>query len=245
MQLTILKKGMLLVSVPLIFQLVFIALVAEMQRTNNEAQAWFAHTKEVLGQSETVLKNLIEAEGSSRGFVITLNPAFRAQFDGARREVLASLQQLRLTVADNPPQQAAIDGILTKVETFLVWHVAQQQAAADGDMEDAIGRIKSLKGKRQRDAIKADSRAFVARENLLDTQRQQAVCRSTQRSSYLLFGGTAVAILSTIALGVVFNRGIRGRLAVLTANAHTAARRAAGGAHRGGATRFSGRDRVP
>ena len=65
-KLTIYRKGLILVTVPMLFQLALIGAFTEMQRQVAEASYWFAHTKEVLAKAETVLAKLVDPETGSR-----------------------------------------------------------------------------------------------------------------------------------------------------------------------------------
>jgi signal transduction histidine kinase len=58
MKLTIFRKALILVSVPLLFQLAFTALVAVMQKRNADAGQWFAHTIVRAGEKERALVRL-------------------------------------------------------------------------------------------------------------------------------------------------------------------------------------------
>ena len=73
-QVTILRKGLILVAVPLVFQLALIGLVALTQRHTDEAQRTFGHTKEVRAQSETILARLADLQAGSRGLAFSYQP---------------------------------------------------------------------------------------------------------------------------------------------------------------------------
>ena len=67
MKWTISQKGLILVSIPLLFQLVFLLLVARMQEENARAQQLAANSQEVITQVHTVLANLLTSESELRG----------------------------------------------------------------------------------------------------------------------------------------------------------------------------------
>src|SRR6266446_2844968 len=117
-KLTIFRKGLILVAVPLLFQLALIGLVALIQHQTTEASYWFAHTKEVLTKVETVLGNLLDLETGSRGYALTKNPIFTEPHDRAVTEVFSALQDLKELVNDNPPQHANVEALAAKATRF-------------------------------------------------------------------------------------------------------------------------------
>jgi signal transduction histidine kinase/CHASE3 domain sensor protein len=217
--LTIFKKGVVLVAVPFLFQLAFVGLVAVMVAEDEEAGGWSFHTKEVLRQAQAVLTRLVDAETGSRGFMLTGDPVFTEPFDRARQEVPASLLQLETLVGDNPEQEARVRELAVKAQKVIDWHATSINLVRQGKPEQAVTLAKTLKGKEQMDEIRQDMNAFLAEEQRLDQEREQIYKRLQQRFFWVLVGGAAVSLLSTVAMTFVFNRGISGRLATLTNNA--------------------------
>src|ERR1700682_2210431 len=106
--LTIFKKGLILVAVPLLFQLALIGLIGLMQSWNTEAENWSLHSKEVLNQTQIVLTRLVDAETGSRGFILTGEDRFNERYYLAVRDMPPALDQLETLTRDNPAQQASV-----------------------------------------------------------------------------------------------------------------------------------------
>ena len=51
-RLTILQKGLILIAVPLLFQVAFIALLAKLRTDGASAVDWTIHTKDVIAQGQ-------------------------------------------------------------------------------------------------------------------------------------------------------------------------------------------------
>ena len=75
-RLTILIKGLILIAVPLIFQLAFIALVAKMRNEGAQAEERTIHSKDVIAQAQTCRVRLLSAHGAIQGFILTRDPSF-------------------------------------------------------------------------------------------------------------------------------------------------------------------------
>src|SRR6266851_2792147 len=224
MNLTIFKKGLILVSVPLLFQLAFLGLVAEMQSSNAEAQEWYTRTKEVLSQAQTVLWCLVDGQNGIRGFILSGDPSFRRPYEAAARELPEALQQLQTFVGDNPGQLAKAGRVAAQASQLMSWYAEIDSLVRTGSSDQATARIKDGAGKRQLEAVRLEIDSFLEEERRLDGERKQALEHARQRFNGLLRAGGAVSLCTTVALAVVFSRGISGRLATLIEKAGRLAR---------------------
>ncbi len=68
--LTIFQKGLILLAVPVCFQLVFFGALFKVEWDSEEAERWAVHTKEVIAQTETAYR-LLEGAAYVRRLVIT------------------------------------------------------------------------------------------------------------------------------------------------------------------------------
>src|SRR6266481_3899179 len=103
--LSIFKKGLLLVSIPLLSQLLLLAILIMVRLDQAEAQRLAIHSKEVIAQTETANRSIVEAHSAVRGFVLTGSGKSVDNFSRARLESAATLTKLAKLVQDNPPQQ--------------------------------------------------------------------------------------------------------------------------------------------
>ncbi len=222
--LTIFKKGLILVSVPLLFQLTLIGLIADLQWRNTDAEAWSLHSKEVLRQGQGVFTKLAIAETAERGFVVTEDPAFAASYENAARDAPGDLQRLQDLVRDNPGQELRAGRIAAKAQAFLAWHTGILDLARAGARDEAVARIKTLQGMAWMDELRGEVDGFLTEEGRLDEERRLALDNSQRVLNWLLAAGAALAVLVTVVTALVFSRGISGRLATLTENARRLAR---------------------
>jgi CHASE3 domain sensor protein len=106
--LSITKKGILVISLPLAAQVAFgIALLVISRAV--EAHAWKLHSRNVLNRAYGLKASLLAAQGSPRAYVLTRSAAFRQRREKAERGVPAELAAaLTRLVADNPGQAARV-----------------------------------------------------------------------------------------------------------------------------------------
>ncbi len=119
---TILKKGLVLVLVPLLFQFLLILLTAALQAYSFDATELSRHSLEVLAQAETLLRRMIDSETGTRGYVLTENIDYTTPCDNADREIPPAISRLRERVADNPEQTSRAERIGGQTVELLRWH---------------------------------------------------------------------------------------------------------------------------
>src|SRR5262249_11459545 len=66
------------------------------------------HTHEVIGQLDTVMMALVDAETGQRGYLLAGDERYLEPYDAALKRVQATLLHLRALVIDNPPQLARL-----------------------------------------------------------------------------------------------------------------------------------------
>src|SRR5258708_35978323 len=95
---TILRKGLLVIALPLVYQALFIGLLLKRQSDLTEAQHWAMHTKDVLGKTEHVFRLLVSAQSNLRGLLLTGNAAFSEEMERDEKALLQELPELKKLV---------------------------------------------------------------------------------------------------------------------------------------------------
>ena len=217
---TITHKGLILVSVPLLFQLAFIGVLVWMQQQNAEAQRWSFHSQEVLRKAHAIQEDVVSAAGGVRGWVVTDDSDFVQPYEHDIQEVPGMLDQLQALVQDNPDQQSRAAQVRAKAEEALAQYAAVAQLMRAGQKDEAVARLKTREGKRRIDELRQEMAAFRAEEERLGRVRAAALARSWNWFSLVLAAGGVIAFVSSLLLAYLFYREIGRRLAVLTDNAH-------------------------
>lgn len=211
-------KGAVLISVPLIFMLGFIALVRDMKARSERVYELSTHSKEVIREAQELLTILVEAETGVRGYAISGDPVFAAPFEEAKHRVPETVGRLQALVSDDPAQAARARrlGDLAARNVALRIEVAGLIAAQEKDQ--AVRRISSGEGKRLMDDFRHQLGAFLATEEQLESARREMLATSWQRINWLLFGGVLIQLAIAAGLAVLFSRSIGSRLTAVTDN---------------------------
>jgi len=222
--LTILKKGLLLIAVPLLFQLVFIAVLLRVINDAAESERLALHTKNVLVQSEMAYGHMVAAQSAARGFVISGDSSFgdtSARAVDSAMEGFSSLPQL---VQDDPQRRDRARRVLAAAEVMADFirrlNTSLRLSAAD----TPVAQLGTLEGRRRLNALRAEIDTFVAFELDLEQVRLNELAQSRAAQRWVIGGGTLGATLVTCFAAYLFSRSVSHRLRVVTANAEALAR---------------------
>ncbi|MGP0062526.1 MAG: sensor histidine kinase [Isosphaeraceae bacterium] len=216
-QLTIFKKGLTLIAIPLLVQVVFIAVLMKARVDRDRAQYWAIHTKEVIAKVEETHRNLIEANLQVRGLVLSDRPATADLYRQVMRQVPRQLEELRALVLDNERQQPQIHQLGDRSREFLGWIRDEEDLIRSGRRDRALERID--RGTDLLKAIRSTIDDVLREEERLDRERMETLRASSVQQAWTLIGGGAAIVVSTLILALLFLQGIVQRLAVLRDNA--------------------------
>lgn len=215
---TILRKGLLVLALPLIYQALFIGLLLKRQADLDNTQHWAIHSKDVIEKTEYIFRLLVNEQSNLRGYLLTGAETFTA--DMARDEVLLDEQfvELKRMVQDNPDQQSRLDQILTLArERRDFQHAIEAKMKAEG-MERAQEEMRNLHGKEIMDKLRGVVEEFRAAEEKITEERMQKLSDATRLQNWLLVVGLVVNVGIGAMAAVMFSKEIGERIVVLTQN---------------------------
>lgn len=219
--LTLLQKGLILIAVPTLFQMIFFAVLLKMEWDEEKVGHWAVQTKEVIVQAETVYRYLVQATSAARRIIITgENISVAPSFNEALRESQVHFKKLNDLVQNNPSQKARVAAAEEEAERLKKLLREENDLVAAGRAEEAAARVKSLKSQIYLDTIRKDLDDFIREEEVLDGQRIQALHVSWQRQNWVIGIGLGLSVALGLAVALLFSRDIVGRLSQLTDNVH-------------------------
>ena len=93
------------------------SIAVDIKSRRNAAQV--DHSLEVLQKASNLQLSMREAESASRGFVLTNEASFQAEFDQASDRIPAALADLKFAVTDNPVQLALLANVAPLIKQRL------------------------------------------------------------------------------------------------------------------------------
>lgn len=219
MRLSIVKKGLILAAIPLLTQLIFLALLFKMRQDQQQAQKLAIHSKDVIVQTEGAFRLLMEARGAVLSLSLSGDLGFVFAWEKARNEATAQLRSLRDLLNDNPPQQARLDQIIEQTEDALARLDAIVLLARQPQTRSqAVAALREPWALRFVDDLRRQINDFLSEEASLDDERSRGLERIGEEETWTLISGVALTLLSTVLLAIIFRGSIAARLAVLMEN---------------------------
>lgn len=211
-------KGLLLITIPAVFELALLAAVVKAQADTEAAQRWSQHSQNVLGQAAQVLEPLLINSVQLRGAVAAgetrYSTAASTWPDVDRR--IAYLAEL---VADDPRQAERAGEIREAVHRYRQWSEQIETLLRTGRRADVIDQYRALYGADPLDSVRREVTAFQVEERRLDVLRSDAAEMARSREQALV-AAAVIGSIVLVALAIwMFTQGVRGRLAVLSDNA--------------------------
>ena len=175
-----------------------------------EATGWRDHTKDVLATLNTLLLAMLDVETGQRGYLLTGDEDYLEPYHRGMNVAPQALAALLHLTQDNPAQQERLgrlrpllEGKLDRSREVVVTRRRQGFAAAQA-------MTVSGEGKRSMDEIRALVAELEREERSLLAQREQVVAVDQARTSALVIGGNALAlvVVAVAAFFLMRNAGV-------------------------------------
>jgi len=216
--LSIFQKGLILVTVPLLFQLAFITAAWWARAEAQQVQNRHLHSKEVIVTAERVLRLSAETHSAVRGYVVTADQNFLKSYETGRTLLPATVKHVEKLVADNSEQTARAKAMVESARRLLAWVEETKRLVDAGDRAAAVERVRSRTGQREMFALRAVAEELLTKEERFDQDRREAVVRSQHRIDWLFTIGIVLAFLAALLMTWLLTGTIASRLDLLTEN---------------------------
>jgi methyl-accepting chemotaxis protein len=206
--------------------LALLAILVASAQTNlsrlGEANGLNIHTYEVLAEASSLLESLINIETGQRGFALTGKDSSLEPLVAGQRSFGEHLQKIRALTADNPTQQERLAVLERTRQQWLVSAIEpvialRRAAAAEGNLDAVVAAEQAGKGKSAMDAMRALLADIGKTESMLLAQRADEAAALKTRTTLVLLGGGAVAVLLAAVLAIWLTRNITVPLGVAVA----------------------------
>jgi signal transduction histidine kinase len=224
--LSIAKKGLLIIAVPVVAQLGALLLLHSTQSAVIEAERWAIHSKDVILRADEIQRLAIQSVSSQRAAVISGDADYHEPLDPAPGDLRKRLDSLAALVSDNRQQRESLEAVRDEVDKLDAWLREQRALVRDGRREDAAARISRRVGATRLEAVRTGFSRFLAEEQRLSQGRSAELRRITEQSRMVTWLAVAVSLGVAGFLGYLFSHEIASRFSVVMSNAE---RLAAGG----------------
>ena len=169
------------------------------------------HTWAVIGEIQSTVSTLKDAETGQRGYLLTGMTSFLAPYQAAIEATPAHLARLRALTADNPAQLARMGEIDDLVKAKLDELAGTIRLHAAGNSPEALRTVEAGFGNQAMERIRETAAAMREEETRLLAQRSLGARRAAARlTAASLVGGLAFLALLGGLFGVA-RRDLLGR----------------------------------
>jgi PAS domain S-box-containing protein len=224
--LTLTQKGLILVAVPLIFQVAFLVVLSSLKNQIDYDDALAIKGKAVLASIYKLHGLLVDGETGIRGYLLTNDPSFREPFDTAKREIREQGSSLQNLVSDNEKEYAIASSLNALAKQKLALLDEMNFLIEQGALEEAIqiDLYQRGSGKAIMDEFRTKMRALLKEEEQLSQLRQNKGSNLRQSLKAFLYIGLIADILIALFLLVFFVKSITSRLQIMMDNTQRLAR---------------------
>ncbi len=215
---TILRKGLMVLALPLLYQALFIGLLLKRQHDHNQAQRWAVHTKDVLIQTDTILRHVLMSQSDLRGYILTGREVFAQERTGAEEAIASELRKMAELIQHNPRQQERFAGIAALVNARLDFERGVTARLREVGQQQVLAENRDMPGKVLTDQLSAKIEEFRAAEESLAAEHLNRLERSSSAQNWLLVGGLLFNVVIGALAAAMFSREIGARIQSVAGN---------------------------
>jgi signal transduction histidine kinase len=211
-------KIIILVSVPIVFMLVFVSVLTVLQK-KAEDEIWRErHSKAVIAECNTLMRNFMDAGMFLYLFEQTHQLNLLKRYQGLSEQIPVQLNSLRMMMRESPHKEAVLEE-LNRAGNAVV---GLQRSADEMIERKSTGGHSEIASHAE---FLATSSQMLSCLRQLIKEQQEVERTNPQKEAFLrsmivycMAAGIAASIVLAITLAVYFNRALTSRLLVLVDN---------------------------
>jgi PAS domain S-box-containing protein len=221
LQLKLAHKGIILVAVPLILNLGFLAILTYLLHQAEIEVKTLMRSREIISESNFLSKLFIDSGVALAGYSITKSQLFAERYQKISHDIPETINNLRELVGDNKEQAEIIDH-LDQISSSTRQLLGEAKKAIDDSELDVVsqfsarnmfGEIRNLN-----DKLQEELKALTDQEQKIQNRLPEERERSQRAVKIFLIVGVAVNILLAVMMALFFMKGISRGLNALSDN---------------------------
>ncbi len=220
-------KGLILVSILLALELMFVAGLASLLNQAEQAIQRENHSKEIVGKTNHIFQLLYEAGTAASDYQMRDGgPQAANRYWNASGQILGRIDELKKLVADNPRYVAIVEHSQENANNAIKLVSYCIKLSEKGHKMEALlaaAKAKPIFDKSQAGVLE-DLKEFMEEQETIIKESPAEQTRHRDHVKQLLLGGVVCNILVAVALALIFVRGITTRIDAVVANTNRLAR---------------------
>lgn len=223
LRISLFQKGLILVAIPLIFELVTYGILADLFNRAQEDARQALKAREISDTINLIVRDFYDMLTTIKSAAFVRDPRVRERKDEMVSQAFEKMRRVKELVKDDPGASALMDEVQRRAHEANDTLDSIKSAYDSGDIERCLSMQKSLNVK---------VKQIVSEELLSLARRQHEIGdRSPERQAYFrllisqqLSLAIAFGVVLTVILAIVVSKGITRRLSVLSENSVRLAR---------------------
>jgi len=226
LNLKISQRGFLLVSIPLVFEIIFVSVLTSLNAQLEAEMRREAHAKDVVRTVFKLQRDMLDCATAAASFSLTNDVYSDERFPLTQRWVKQDLEQLDSLIGNNYEQTRKLKYTHAVAERGLKLFDDLKNRKPEAATLDSIigtgatyGRVRSLVGQlggATRDIIEEEERV-LAQSPVMQSQHREMVQKA-------LVVGVGLNVVLAVMLAMFFSKGITKRLEIMTENSQRVAK---------------------
>lgn len=218
LQLKISHKGLVLISIPVLFQCLFVSILIYQLNDAQQALVQELHSKNVMSSANVMGRIVIDVSTAAAAYITTKSVYFRDRFEKSKEILYQEFDNLHGLVSNNPVQLDNLRAARQGVDQGIAL-LTQIEANIDtGEVRSFGGpvEIRSIKGMIEK--MTGAMSALVSEEKRTGTATTLARERKQKMLIQTVWVGVFFNIILAVWAAIVFTKSIARRLSTVTDN---------------------------
>ncbi len=218
MRLKLSHKGLILVAIPLIFELGFVATLYQMLNETEKEVQREARARAISKELNKLHSLMTQQAAGISGYGLIGTFSMAKRYQHASDLIPEVFRELKRLVGGNAEEEKKVDDLETFLNGALRDFRSVKQMIDSGEQASARSYLNSMRSKVPMLASKFDTLAVEERK--IEDLSPKLQAESREKTKQLLLAGVALNIIIAVSLAVYFNRGTARRLNVLMDNTY-------------------------
>lgn len=211
--LNISQKGLILVSVPLICELIFVGALTHLLNQAETAIKREAHSKEVVATTNSITRIMVDGSGASAIYKLTGSRTFLLRYQQSMAQLMHDVGVLEELVKDDPAQSANLRAVKDGIKRGLFLLEKVNESAGEGPNLGAMRTFEILpQVKSCLTELSVYLNRIVEEETHYANAGAESAARARARVQQTLMLGVILNVVLAFILALFFSKGITHRL---------------------------------
>lgn len=223
LRISLFHKGLILVAIPLIFELISYGVLADLYNRAQEEARQAEKARQISDTINLIVRNFYDMLTTIKAAALVRDPSLQTRKEAMVEKTFDEMRKVKELVEDDPHALALIVQAQQSAREANKILDSIRDAYQRGDMEECLRLQKSLNVKLKQ-IISPELISLAKQHHAIGDRSPERQAYYRQLISQQLLIAIALSVIMTVVLAVIVSKGITKRLAVLSENSMRLAR---------------------